>query len=44
MVTFEFSPHQDAVDVPFLRKMYLFSKGYHTVFSSGNRLMKTINY
>lgn len=44
MVTFQFSLHWDSVDVHFLRKMYLLSKGYHSVFSSGNRLMKTINY
>lgn len=44
MVTFQFSLHWNFVDVLFLRKMYLFSKGYHSVFSSGNRLMKTINY
>lgn len=43
-VTFQFSPHWDSVDVHFLRKMYLFSKVYHSVFSFGNRLMKTVNY
>lgn len=44
MVTFPFSLHWDSVDVHFLRKMYLCYKRYHSVFSSGNRLMKTINY
>lgn len=43
-VTFQFSPHWDSVDVHFLRKMYLFSKVYHSAFSFGNRLMKTVNY
>lgn len=43
LVTFQFSPHWDSVDVHYPRKMYLFYKVYHNVFSFGNRLMEAIN-
>lgn len=44
MATFSFPLHWDSVDVHFLRKTYLFSKGYCSMFFCGNRLMKIINY